>query len=357
LTKTDIGPISYELMLPPMIKRNYGKWKWHEILEAGVIEHVAESGERLYTVRAGAPKIISVHGVRELCDLADKYCGGHLKFTSRANIEFLVEDRKNIAPLKADLKTLGLPVGGTGHSFKTIIQCPGWLHCHTAIIDSPGVAKALHDVLYEHFFEINMPAKLKIAIAGCLNMCGAIHCSDIAIIGMHRRPPVVNDEIVMKSCEIPTLVASCPTAAIRPKGKSVEVNPERCMYCGNCYTVCPGMQIHDPRYDGLSIWVGGKATNARTPPMFSRLAIPYLPNNPPRWPETIAAAKNIVDHWLKGAEPGERVGDWIERIGWEQFFEVTGIPFTDKHIDDFIFSIPTFRTTTQFKYSGPEVTI
>jgi sulfite reductase beta subunit len=89
--------------------------------------------------------------------------------------------------------------------------------------------------------------------------------------------------------------------------------------------------------------------------MFSRLAIPYLPNNPPRWPEAVAATKNIVDHWLRGAESGERMGDWIERIGWEQFFEVTGIPFTDKHIDDFIFSIPTFRTTTQFRYSETEM--
>jgi sulfite reductase beta subunit len=350
MTKTNIGPINYQLMLPPMIKRNYGKWKTHRIIDTGVIEHVSQSGEPLYTVRAGAPKIISVYGVREICDLADKFCDGYLKFTSRTNIEFLVTQKEKIAPLIAELKRMGLPVGGTGYSFKTIIQCPGWLHCHTAIIDSPGVAKALHDALYDYFFRDDLPAKLKIAIAGCLNMCGAIHCSDIGIIGMHRRPPRVNDEIVTKLCEIPTLIASCPTAAIRPKGKSVEVNPDRCMYCGNCYTVCPGMEIHDPEYDCLSIWVGGKATNARTPPAFSRLAIPYLPNHPPRWPETIKQTKNIVETWLAHAKEGERMGDWIERISWERFFELTGIPFTDKHIDDFIFSVPTFRTTTQFRY-------
>ena len=44
-------------------------------------------------------------------------------------------------------------------------------------------------------------------------------------------------------CEIPTLVASCPTGAIRPAtvdGKpSVEIVEAQCMYCGNCYTVCP----------------------------------------------------------------------------------------------------------------------
>ncbi len=36
------------------------------------------------------------------------------------------------------------------------------------------------------------------------------------------------------------------------------------MYCGNCYTVCPAMPLNDPENDGISIWVGGKVSNART---------------------------------------------------------------------------------------------
>jgi sulfite reductase beta subunit len=44
------------------------------------------------------------------------------------------------------------------------------------------------------------------------------------------------------------------------------------------------------------------------------------------------------------------MGEWIERIGWERFFEVSGLPFTDKHIDDYLFAIDTFRSTTQFRY-------
>ena len=50
---TDIGPPNYEKFLPPVIKRNYGQWKYHETLAPGVLCHVAESGEKLYTVRAG----------------------------------------------------------------------------------------------------------------------------------------------------------------------------------------------------------------------------------------------------------------------------------------------------------------
>ena len=34
--ETDIGPPHYEQFLPPIIKKNYGKWKYHEILKPGV---------------------------------------------------------------------------------------------------------------------------------------------------------------------------------------------------------------------------------------------------------------------------------------------------------------------------------
>ena len=69
--------------------------------------------------------------------------------------------------------------------------------------------------------------------------------------------------------------------------------------------------------------------------MFSRLAIPFIPNNPPRWPEVTEALKNIVEVYVKDSRKYERLGEWIERIGWEKFFRLTGIPFTEHHIDDF----------------------
>ena len=52
--KTDIGPPKYDKFLPPVIKKNYGKWAYHEIPEPGVLLHVAESGDKLYSVRAAS---------------------------------------------------------------------------------------------------------------------------------------------------------------------------------------------------------------------------------------------------------------------------------------------------------------
>jgi sulfite reductase beta subunit len=351
---TDIGPPNFENFLHPVIKKNYGTWKYHESLAPGVLCHVSESGEKIFTVRAGSPRLLSIQSIRLFADLADKYCGGYLRFTSRNNVEFLLDNEANIEPLKKELFANNFPVGGTNNAISNIVHTQGWVHCHSSATDASGIVKAVMDALCDRFTSQNMPAKLRIALACCLNMCGAVHCSDIAILGIHRKPPKVNHETLPKVCEIPTLIASCPTGAIRPATvndkPSVEVVEEQCMYCANCYTVCPAMPLNDPENDGLSIWVGGKVSNARTPPKFSKLAIPFIPNNPPRWPEVVEAVVNIVEVYAKNARKYERMGEWIERIGWPKFFDLTGIEFTRYHIDDFKNAGLTYARSTHLKF-------
>lgn len=71
---TDIGPPDFKKFLPPVIKENYGQWKYHEILEPGVMMHVAESGDKIYTVRCGSPRLLSINSIRKYTDvLHDKY--------------------------------------------------------------------------------------------------------------------------------------------------------------------------------------------------------------------------------------------------------------------------------------------
>lgn len=351
---TDIGPPHYEKFLPPVIKQNYGKWKYHEVLKPGVMVHVSETGAKLFTVRAGSPRLVSTDKIRKYTELADKYCDGFLRFTSRHNVEFLLTNQENIDPLIKDLKALGHPVGGLQNSISSIVHTQGWIHCHSAATDASGIVKAVMDELADYFETMVLPGKLRIALACCLNMCGAVHCSDIAILGIHRRPPKIDHDNLHKTCEIPSVSASCPTAAIRPAtvgGKpSVEVIEERCMFCANCYTVCPSMKLNDPLNDGVSIWVGGKVSNARHEPMFSKLAIPFLPNNPPRWPEVTDAVKNLVELWAKNARKYERMGEWIERIGWPRFFKMAGIEFRKEHIDDFKHAGLTFKRSTHLNY-------
>ncbi|HDO35492.1 MAG TPA: sulfite reductase, dissimilatory-type beta subunit, partial [Nitrospirae bacterium] len=88
--QTDIGPPSYKDFLPPVIKKNYGQWKYHEVKSPGVMVHVAESGDQLWTVRVASPRLLSTDTIKDYCDIADNHCDGHLRFTTRHNVEFMV---------------------------------------------------------------------------------------------------------------------------------------------------------------------------------------------------------------------------------------------------------------------------
>jgi sulfite reductase beta subunit len=171
---TDIGPRRYDEFYPPVIARNKGAWLYHEILEPGVLVHVAESGEKVYTVRCGSSRLMSVSHIREICDIADKYCGGHLRFTTRSNIEFMVDNEADLAALKADLRTrrfpggaYKFPIGGTGAGITNILHTQGWVHCHTPATDASGPVKAIMDDLFQEFQSHNMPAPLRVSLACC----------------------------------------------------------------------------------------------------------------------------------------------------------------------------------------------
>ncbi len=363
---TDIGPPFYEQFFPPVIKNNYGKWKSHEIIEPGILKYVSETGDTCFVVRCGTPRIITTDLIREFCDIADKYCEGCVRWTTRNNVEFMTDSEDKLRALVDDIKgrkhpggSYKLPIGGTGACVTNIVHTQGWIHCHTPATDASGVVKAVMDDLFEYFGSMTLPAQVRIALACCLNMCGAVHCSDIAILGVHRKPPFIEDDRIMGVCEIPLAVASCPLGAIRPvtveldgkKIKTVRVKNERCMFCGNCYTMCPAMPLADEEGDGIGLLVGGKISNRISAPKFSKFVVPYIPNEPPRWPSTVKTIRKILETYAEGARKYERLGDWAERIGWERFFEKCDIPFTDKSIDDYRLAYDTYHTTTLFKWS------
>ncbi|MGD8337217.1 MAG: dissimilatory-type sulfite reductase subunit beta [Desulfobacterales bacterium] len=363
---TDIGPRKYDEFYPPVIAKNKGQWQYHEVLKPGILVHVAKSGDKVFTVRCGGARLMSTSHIREICEIAEKHCDGYVRFTTRNNIEFMVDEESKVDPLVKDLESrkfgagsFKFPVGGTGTSITNIVHTQGWVHCHTPATDASGPVKAVMDEMFDYFKSHSMPAKLRISLACCLNMCGAVHCSDIAILGYHRKPPMLDHEYLDKMCEIPLAIAACPTAAIKPskvevegqKLNSVAVKNERCMFCGNCYTMCPAMPLADKEGDGIVIMAGGKVSNRISPPKFSKVVVAFLPNNAPRWPETTDVIKKIVETYSAGARKYERLGEWAERIGWERFFEKCELEFTHHLIDDFRDpAYFTWRQTSQFKF-------
>jgi sulfite reductase beta subunit len=68
--------------------------------------------------------------------------------------------------------------------------------------------------------------------------------------------------------------------------------------------------------------------------MFHKLVAAGIPNNPPRWPEVAAIVKKILRVYKDDAHDWERMGEWVERIGWPRFFELTELPFTKYQLDN-----------------------
>ncbi|MFO7600131.1 MAG: dissimilatory-type sulfite reductase subunit beta, partial [Candidatus Desulfacyla sp.] len=344
---TDLGPRHFWQYFPPIIQNNYGKWKYHEILEPGVLVHVSETGDKVFTVRCGGCRFMSVEHIREMCEIADKYCEGYLRFTTRNNIEFMTDSQDKMEALKKDLQgrkhvtgSYKFPIGGTGAGITNIVHTQGFLHCHTPATDASSMVKAVLDDLFDYFQGMTLPAQVRISMACCLNMCGAVHCSDIALLGYHRKPPVIDHEVIDSLCEIPLVIAACPTGAISPSKtedgkKTVKIKDDRCMFCGNCYTMCMAVPLADKEGDGVTILAGGKISNRISPPEFSKVVVPWLPNEFPRYPDVCAHVKRIVEAYASDAKKYERIGDWAKRIGWERFFEKCDLPFTEHLIDDY----------------------
>jgi sulfite reductase beta subunit len=300
----------------PVMKKNYGDWAWHDRLRPGVLHHVAHNGDEVWTVRAGTQRQMDVYTIRKLCDIGDEYAEGHVRFTTRSNIEFMVSSVDKVEPLIDKLSEEGFPVGGTGNSVSMISHTQGWLHCDIPGTDASGVVKSLMDDLYKEFVTEEMPNRVRITTSCCQINCGGQ--GDIAINVQYTKPPVINHDLVANVCERPAVIARCPVAAIRPamvNGKaSLEVDEKKCICCGACYPPCPPMQINSDESTKLAVWVGGKHS---------------------RWPEVGEVVKTILYAYKDNARDWERVGEWIERIGWPRFFELIDVPFTRHHIDDF----------------------
>src|SRR5574341_2161431 len=94
----------------PLMKKNYGKWIYHDHPRPGVLMHKAESGDEIWTVKAGTQRQMDVYTIRKLCDIADQYADGHVRFTARSNIEYMVADPKKVEPLIEALQDNGFPV-------------------------------------------------------------------------------------------------------------------------------------------------------------------------------------------------------------------------------------------------------
>jgi sulfite reductase beta subunit len=327
--------------LPELLLRNEGKWVRHDGLRPGVYRHFSSTGDECVTVRVQLPPggFLCADSLRRLADLVDRYAEVGRR-TSRNAFELVGVDATRLDELVQQLEGLGYLVGGTGNSMHQIKSCGGFTACQNCAIDPPALAKALGDRFLDDVLTQSYPAWLKLSIAGCPNQCGGGIEADIGILGVFKGLPQVDDaKLVESQCDVPLLCFWCPTGAIKPKavrgGMSVEINPERCTRCTSCCNVCPtAIQMTGQR--GVAIAVGGSSANTGRGPRLARLLVPFIPmESPLECGPVLDVVGRVIDLWRGGACPGERVGDFVDRIGWPAFLKRVGMAFDLHLIDNF----------------------
>ena len=336
-------PVPYTDFLPEEIRRNVGKWADRKSHGAGIMEHVSESGEHVFTVKVGSPPNVrfSTQTLRRFSDIADEHGIGALRFTRAGNVELLAGSLDAALKIKEAAESMGFQVGGWGNTLWSIGSCTAFLTCTTAGVDSPSLTKVLYDRLGPYFTgEAPLPAKLRINVGGCPTGCGGL-VADIVLIGHYGDAPTYDPEKIRRCLPanadaldraVPELVMVCPVNAIKAYRKpdntvGIDIVRERCIGCGRCRDVCDFITWDSDKV-GVSVLVGGKSSNANDGPALARMLVPWIPAKAPDFREVTAVVRKMIDMWRANARSGERLSDYVHRVGIHELQETMHIPVT-----------------------------
>ncbi len=271
----------------------------------------------------------STKSMYALCDIADKYAYGLLHLLSTGgDLELLGIPTENLKPAVEEITAIGFDIGSTGDDYRTSEECIGPAKCDLTLYDTLGLREAwykrfLDDVQYPRF-----PHKIKCKFSGCPNDCvRGCQKADFFLCGVYRDAPKINQEKVSKwvkdGGDIATVCSRCPGKCLTWKnGDGLKVDNDSCLHCMYCSNKVPGVRPGDDR--GVAIMVGGKL-RGKFGPMLSKVLVPFMKAEPPDYKEVFDALERFTEVYDANARKKERVGDFILRIGIDEFYRLCGV--------------------------------
>ncbi|MEJ5377469.1 MAG: 4Fe-4S dicluster domain-containing protein [bacterium] len=159
--------------------------------------------------------------------------------------------------------------------------------------------------------KVGGPLKLhhefRISLSDCPNSCSRPQIADVGLVGCTK--PLVS----LTACEgCQACVQVCKEQAIQLDSRGPVLDPHGCLGCGQCIKACPSGTLQEGP-TGYRILVGGKL--GRHPRLATEVPGVHPVGGIPQMVE------RIVDLYMKESRGGERLGEIVERKGWQGFLD------------------------------------
>ena len=247
---------------------------------------------------------VSTEQLVAITEVANKYGHGYLHLTSRQGIEIPYIKLEDIDEVKDALEKGGAKPGVCGPRVRTITACQGSAVCPNGCIETEELAQELND----RYFGKELPHKFKFGITGCQNNCLKAEENDLGVKGGVKIEWVESACISCGVCE-----KACREGAIQIKDGKVEINQDKCNYCGRCAFSCPTDAYKTT--PGYLISFGGLFGNKINK---GEEIVPFVEDKETLFRICDAALKFFEDN----AKPSERFKFTIDRIGRDKLDEV-----------------------------------
>lgn len=251
--------------------------------------------------------VFSAQNFKDMSTIAEKFGDGKLIATSRQAVEITDIDFDDIPKAMEFAKEHDLIFGGTGNKIRPVTACKGTT-CVYGNFDTQSLASEIHEKFFEGYASVALPHKFKIGVGGCPNSCMKPSLNDFGVEG-HKVP--LFDSELCRGCKVCSVEKFCPMKAATLKDSKLNIDKEVCIDCGVCSGKCPFKAVaHDTKVV-YKIYVGGtwgKHTRMGTP------LSSYVEEG-----EILPILEKTLLWFKENANPKERLGMAIDRIGFENF--------------------------------------
>lgn len=146
-----------------------------DLLEKGAI---LQRDKETYAIAPHIPGgIISAEMLKKIADIAEKYDADALKLTSSQRIAIVGLKEEDLDDVWSELDMK--PGAAIGVCVRSVKFCPGTTFCKRGQQDAVGLGLKLD----EKYHGMELPGKLKMGVAGCMNSCSEPAVKDIGVMG------------------------------------------------------------------------------------------------------------------------------------------------------------------------------